>query len=115
MLPGQARDEVEGNARGERDGLVLVPDQLRQGIEELGGRHDHLAVLSADSAGRKLGVGKLVSRGVREAHGERANWLRDHRRHERGQAARIDPARQEQPEWHVAHEVAPHGGGEPRA
>ena len=115
VLPGQARDEVERDARGEGDGLVLVPDQLRQGIEELGGRHDDLAVLRACRAGRKPGVGKFVGLGLREAHCECANRLRDQRRHEGGQAARINPAGQEQPEWHAAHEVAPHGGGEPRA
>ncbi len=84
-----------------------MPDQARQHAEELRGGDDDLPVLRPDRAGGQPGVGELIGLRVGEAHGEGANRLPDQRRHEGSQSARIDPAGQEQPERHVAHEVAP--------
>ena len=113
MLPRQARDEVQRDARGKRDRLVFMPDEPGQGIKELRWGDDDLTVLRPDRAGGEPGVGELIGLRVGEAYGEGANRLLDQRRHESRQAARIDPAGQEQPERHVAHEVAPDGVREP--
>src|SRR5262249_48253862 len=44
VVAGQAGDEVERDTRGKGDGLVLVPDQLRQRVEELLRGYDDLVV-----------------------------------------------------------------------
>ena len=107
VVPRQARDEVERDARGKPDRLVFMPEELGQRAEELRGGDHHLAVLRPDRAGRKTRVRELVRLTVGKTNGEGTDRLLDHRCHEGRQPARIDPARQEQPERHVAHEVAP--------
>ena len=56
VLAREPRDEVERDARREGDRLVLVPDEARQRLEELRGRHDHFPVLGSDGTGREPGV-----------------------------------------------------------
>ena len=90
-----------------------MPDELGQRAEELRGGDDQLTVLRTDRAGGEAGVGELVRLRVGKAHGERADGLAHQRRHQGSQPGRIDPARQEQPEGHVAHEVAPDSLREP--
>jgi len=69
MIPRQARDEVERDARRKPDRLVFMPDELGQRAEELRGGHHQLAVLRPDRAGRKTGVGELVRLTVGKANG----------------------------------------------
>jgi hypothetical protein len=45
LAPRERRDEVEEHARWERDRLVLVPDQRRQGLEHLLACDRHIAVV----------------------------------------------------------------------
>ena len=114
VLAREPRDEVERHARRERDRLVLVPDEAWQRAEELGRGDDHLAVHGAHRARHEPRVRELVRVGVGNPHREGADRLLDHTRHQRSQPARVEPAREKEPEWHVAHEVAPDGGLEPR-
>jgi hypothetical protein len=93
---------VKRNARRKRDGLVLVPDQSWQDLEELARRHDDLPVDRSHRARREPCPLKLVGLALPEADREGTKRLRHHRRHERGEPARVDAARQEQSERNVA-------------
>ena len=115
VLAREPRHEVQGYARGVGDRLVLVPDEPGQRLEELGGRHDDLAVLGAGRARCEPRVAELVGLALGKAHGKGADGLLHHRRHQGGQAAGVEPAGEKEAQRHVAHEMAGHGGVEPRA
>ena len=108
VLARETGDEVQRDARVPGDRLVLVPDHPGQRLEELAGRHDHLAVLGPHRACREPGVGELVGLALGEPHGKGADRRLHHRRHERGQSAGVEATGKEQTERHVAHQVALH-------
>ena len=97
------------------DRLVLVPDEPGQHLEELRRRHDDLAVLGAGRARCEPRVAELVGLALGKTHGKGADGLLDHPRHQGGQTAGIEPAGEKEAQRHVAHEMAGHGGIEPRA
>src|SRR5881396_2603272 len=112
VVAGEARHEREGDAGRGGDGLVLVPDEPRQGLEELIGRERHLAVLGADPVGDEPRPGELVGARLVEADRERAYGLAHHSRHQHRQRTRVDAAGEEQPERDIRHQVAANGGGQ---
>src|ERR1700733_5991690 len=57
---GQPRHEIECDARGMRDRLILVPHQTWQLCKELRGRDDDLAMLGAKGRGDEPGIFELV-------------------------------------------------------
>src|SRR5262249_47749728 len=72
-------------------------------------------VMGAHGLRHETGIGELIGTGLGESHGEGADGLAHHGRHESGQRARVNPTGQEQTEGHIAHEMAPHGRSEIRA
>jgi hypothetical protein len=96
---------VERDAGRKRDRLVPVPDQAGQRAEEVLRRQDHLVVSGADGLGGQPRVRELVARRVVEAHREGLDPVTYHWRHQGGQAARVEAAREEQAEGDVAHQV----------
>ena len=95
VLGGQTRDEVQRNARGKRDRLVLVPDEAWQRVEELLRRHDDLAVPGSDRAGREPSIRELVRFAFGEPHGVGPNRFLHPACHEGRQPSRIEPAGEE--------------------
>ena len=91
MFSGQARDEVERDARGKRDRLVFMPDEPGQRAEKFGGVDHQLPVLRPDRVRGQTRISELVGLGVGKADREGADRLLDHRRHQGCQPARIHP------------------------
>ena len=60
---GQARDEVKRHARRPGDRLVFVPDQPRQGLEEIFHAHNHFMMAGADGIGHLARIGEFTVSG----------------------------------------------------
>ena len=60
-------------------------------------------------------VRELVERPLLERDRERLQRTIDHPRHQRGNRAAVDAARQEHPERHVAHQPEANGFGQQRS
>ena len=86
------------------DRLVLVPDQARERVEELA-RADHdLVGIRANRPRDRTRVVKLAERPLAESHRKRLERTIDHPRHQTGDHAAVQAARQKHPERHVAHQ-----------
>ena len=70
VFPGQFRDEIERDAGGPGDGLVFMPDQAGQRVEEIVHADDDFVVLGADGLGDLAGVGQFAEFGLLVADGE---------------------------------------------
>ena len=107
VLPRQSRHEVGRKERDVREGLVEVRDQRIEQAGDVGG-DQVLDVREAESRRNLARVRELVVALVTEPHAEaRDRHAAAHRGvgHERGDRARVDAARQEDPEWHVRHHL----------
>src|SRR5262245_4732354 len=60
VISSQTCDEVQGDARGERDRFVLMPDEMWQCGKILGGADQYFAVLRADRPGNQARIRQLV-------------------------------------------------------
>ena len=107
-LGRQSRHEVERNARGPGDRLVLVPDEPRQRLEELLLRDGHLVMSRADVLGDIASKAQFAVASLAVADGEGLHRLAAQALHDRGDDARVDAAAQEHAQRHVAHQPQPH-------
>ena len=112
-LAREPRHHVRRDRGGLAHRLVLVPDEARQLAQQVRGAHRELAVLGAavrrDAAReRQLAVGP----GCVEADRERLDGAGAHAAHERHDEARIDAAREQRAERHLAHETHAYRLGE---
>ena len=114
-LPRQRRHEVQRDARGVGDRFVLVPHQFRQRAEEISIVDDDLVGVGVNRARDLARVRELVERPLLERDRERLQRTIDHPRHQRGNRAAVDAARQEHPERHVAHQPEANGFGQQRS
>ena len=105
MLAGQLRNEVERDAGGPGDGLVLMPDEAGQRVEEVVHADDDFVVLGADGLGDLAGIGELAEFGFLVADGEGLHRPVEVALHERGDGGGIDAAGEEHAERHVAHQA----------
>ncbi len=101
----ELRNEIRRDERGVRDRLVHVPQQPGQQRDDVG-PDDDLVVVGAEQLRDTARVGQLVVERLRVAAAE-ADRVGLHRavavlRHERDDRARVDAARQERADRHVA-------------
>ena len=107
VLPRQSRHEVGRKERDVGKGLVEMRDQRIEQAGDVGG-DQVLDVREAESCRNLARVRELVVALVTEPHAEaRDGDAAPHRGvgHERGDRARVDAARQEDPERHVRHHL----------
>ena len=105
MLPGQLGNEVERDAGRPGDGLVLMPDEARQGIEEVLHADDDFGVFGSDGLGDLTGVGEFTVFGLLIADGEGLDGAVEVALHESGDGGGIDAAGEKHAERNVAHEA----------
>ena len=115
VLAREHRDEVQRHARRVRDRLVFVPHQTRECREEVVVvDHDFVGV-RPDGPRDRARILQLAEPAIREGHGERVHRPIDFTRHQRGDGAAVDAARQKHPQRDVRHQTQPHGLPEQRA
>ena len=105
VFPGQLGNEVERDAGGPGDGLVFMPDEARQGVEEVLHADDDFGVLGSDGLRDVAGVGELTVFGFLVANGEGLDGSVEVALHESGDGGRIDAAGEKHAERDVAHET----------
>ena len=105
VFAGQLGNEVERDAGGPGDGLVLMPDEARQRVEEVLHADDDFVVLGADGLRDVAGVGELAVFGFLVADGEGLDGPVEVALHESGDGGRIDAAGEKHAERDVAHQT----------
>ncbi len=103
VLAGHFGDEVSGEDRKIPERLVQMADEL---FRELQGfrLEDELLVLRLEQLGDPAGVGQLVIGLVFESDGERPQGRGPELPHQPDDGRGVDPAAEEGPEGHVAHQ-----------
>ncbi len=102
-------DEVKRDAGRPADGLVLVPDQFREGAKEILPAEQDFVMNGMDMLGNQAGVGEFTVGGLGVAHGKSLDRRLSDLGHQRGQCAGIHAAAQQDSERNIAHEVAGDG------
>ena len=106
VLASQPRDEIERDTGRKCNRFVFVPHQLGERVEILLGRHDDVAMLGADRPRREARELELVGVALEKTDRECTDRLFDRSRNEGRQRARVETARQEHAQRHVAHQMA---------
>src|ERR1022692_2069601 len=109
LLRSQARHKIQRNAGRPTDGLILMPDQLRQRGEKIVPADDYFVVLGADLFRDLAGVGQLAESLLAVADGESFDRPAGYGLHESGDRALIDAAGEKHAERHIAHEARADG------
>src|SRR5207247_454471 len=81
MFLGQTRDKIERHAGIKRDGFILMPDETREGLEEVLRGDNDLSMLCSDRAGGKPGIGELIRLSLSKAHAEGRERRTHHGQH----------------------------------
>ena len=102
----QPGDKIKRNARGPHDGLIFVPDQVRQSTEKILLADQHFMMPRVDVIRHGAREGQFAVRLLGVADGKSLDWLAPHFCHQRRDRARIDAAAQKHAERHVAHQMA---------
>src|SRR5918911_1748317 len=108
VLCGEARDEIERDARRMRYRLVFVPDELWERGEKIFGADDRLMMVRPEFIGDEARVLKLVSLALTERDRESLDGVVNHPAHHGGDGGRVYAARKEHPQRHVGHQVRAH-------
>src|ERR1035438_4992602 len=82
-----------------------MPDEAREGVEEILHTNDDFGVFGADGLGDVAGVGEFTVLGLFVADGEGLDWSGEVALHEGGNGGRIDAAGEKHAERDVAHEA----------
>src|SRR5271157_2309081 len=97
VLTSQLRHKVKGYAGGPNNGLVFMPDQFRESVEELPAAHANLVVHGSDMFGDYAGIGKLAIRCFLITHRKRLDGFAPNLGHQSRDRARIDTAAKKDP------------------
>ena len=105
LTPGRGGDDVGIDAVHGR--LVHRPEEAGDGVEESPRIQQDLAVVRLEPASHASRVRDLAVGGLVEPDGERGERPVPSLTRQRHQRRRVDPAAQEDAEWHVADQVKP--------
>jgi hypothetical protein len=103
---GQAGDKIEGDARGPHDGLVFVPDQMRQRSEKVILAEQHFMMPRMNMVRHGAGKGQFAVALLGVTDGKSFHRLAPQSCHQRRHRTRIHTAAQEHAQGHVTHEMA---------
>ncbi len=81
VLGGEARNEIQRDARRMRERFVFVPDEARQRVEELFGADDDFVMIGFESSCGETRVSEFVGLALREGDGESFDRLINHAAH----------------------------------